>query len=95
MLTYSQAYKYSEVLEIVADPYALMVMSFLYEHDGYHAIDELVKMTGTTESKINDMLYKLVNKGIIDKDYVDNAEKYQIQQGNFSYFIERLISIID
>ncbi|HVX92828.1 MAG TPA: hypothetical protein VHA74_01805 [Candidatus Dojkabacteria bacterium] len=94
-MTYSEAYKYSEVLEIMANPYALMIMDFMYEHDGYHAIDELVKITGTSESKIRDLMYKLEHKSIVDKDFVDDVDKYQIQQGSFSYFIERLISIID
>lgn len=94
-LSYSEAYKYAEIIEILANPYALMICDHLFEKNDYVSAEELSELTKTTESKVKDILYDLEKKGIIDKDRVNGEEMYQSNSTSYARFVQRLISIID
>ena len=94
-ISYSEAYKYADILEILANPYALMICDYLFEKDEYTSAEELSEIVKTTESKVKDILYDLEKKGIVDKDRVDDEDKYHPNSTTYARFAQRLLSIID
>ncbi len=94
-ISYSEAYKYAEILEILSNPYALMICDHLFEKDEYISPEDLSEIVKTTESKVEDILYDLEKRGIVDKDLVQGKYLYHANSSTYAYFVQRLINLID
>ncbi|HRI05968.1 MAG TPA: winged helix-turn-helix domain-containing protein [Candidatus Dojkabacteria bacterium] len=94
-MTYSIATRYANMFEVMADPYALMILDFLFETHEEKTVEELVKETKTTESKVRYICEKLVDLNVLDKDYRDGKEYYEALDTQYGNFLEYVIERID
>jgi hypothetical protein len=93
-MTYAIATKYGKLFEIMADPYAIIILDYLFETEDGKSIEELVEVSRTTESKVRDICEKLVRLTVLNKDYRDGEDHYKsinTQNANFlKYVLERI-----
>lgn len=94
-MTYSSATKYSKVFEVMADPYALMILDYLFETHEEKTAEELVDISKTTESKVRAICESLIRLNVLDKDYRDGKEYYEALDTQYGNFLEYVIERID
>jgi len=95
MITYSNASKYSEIFEILSDPYALMITSFLFENEGAFTAEELARTIKTTDDKVTDICESLCDLEVFEADRDAPEAKYFLADYHYGNVVEDIIRRID